>query len=83
MPSEKSRLVSFFLTLLLGPLGLFYASVGGALVMIVLAVITVPVTGGASAIIIWILSIAIGDHVAYKKNKSREELLNAIRGRDQ
>ena len=74
--NEKSRLVSFILTLIFGPLGLFYSSVAGALVLtfiafIAAATIIVPV-------ICWILAICIGDHCTYKHNKNIENIKELV-----
>lgn len=56
----KSRAVAFLLTFLFGPLGLFYVSVVGALVMIIAAIISfflLPIIG---PIITWIISMVWG-----------------------
>lgn len=53
----KSRAIAFLLTFLFGPLGLFYVSVVGALVMIIAAIISfflLPIIG---PIITWIISM--------------------------
>lgn len=65
----KSRIISFLLTLLLGPLGLLYSSVIGGVIMIILAISLGAVTAGAGAIVIWILSIIMGDSFTYNYNK--------------
>jgi len=63
---SKSRLTSFFLTLLLGPIGLLYASGKWGAAMIALAILSAPTYIGPA--IVWIASICIGDHIAYKEN---------------
>jgi phage-related minor tail protein len=50
---EKSVLAAFFLTLLFGPLGLLYASVGGGIFMIIVAIILGFVTLGLGVLITW------------------------------
>lgn len=77
MLTKKSRTTSLILTILAGPLGLLYSSPIAGLVLIVIAValswtIVVPVA-------CWILAIAWGDHVTYKRNKGIDQMLNAIR----
>ncbi len=65
----KSVGVAFLLSFLFGPLGLFYASVIGGLVMLVLAVILfviLPVVGG---ILAWIASIIWAVVAANNANK--------------
>ena len=56
---RKSQLKGFLLTLLFGPIGLFYSSVPLALVFLVLAVIVGTVSLG-SAMLFWPLSIVVG-----------------------
>ena len=70
--NEKSRGVSFLLTLLLGPLGLLYSSVAGGIILIIVAIISAPTIIGPIAC--WLLAIAIGDHATHKHNKGVREL---------
>ena len=56
---RKSQLKGFLLTLLFGPIGLFYSNVPLALVFLVLAVIVGAVSLG-SAMLSWSLSIVVG-----------------------
>ena len=56
---RKSQLKGFLLTLLFGPIGLFYSSVPLALVFLVLAVI-VGVNSFGSAMLFWPISIVVG-----------------------
>lgn len=51
---------AFFLTLLFGPLGLLYASIGGGIFLTICAVIFVPLTAGVAAILLWPASIIWG-----------------------
>jgi predicted RNA-binding Zn-ribbon protein involved in translation (DUF1610 family) len=65
--NKKSRTTSFILTLLFGPLGLLYSSVVASIILIVLAVATSPT--GVGPVVVWVLSIALGDHFTYNHNK--------------
>ena len=68
--TEKSRIISFFFTLILGPIGLLYASPIAALVLILIAAVSFTTIIGP--ILCWLLAIGIGDHIVYKHNKSIE-----------
>lgn len=70
--NPKSRLVSFLLTLFFGPLGLFYSSVAGALVLVIVAVVTAGSIIGP--VVCWILAIAIGDHCTHRHNQNIENI---------
>ncbi|MTI12061.1 hypothetical protein [Sansalvadorimonas verongulae] len=74
--NQKSRSLSFFLTFFLGPLGLLYSHIVGAIILIVIAIVTAPSIIGP--IICWVLSIAIGDHCTHKHNKALEEFKNLM-----
>ncbi|WP_412497255.1 hypothetical protein [Vibrio fluvialis] len=74
--NPKSRLVSFCLTLLFGPLGLLYSSVIASLVLIVIAVLSASTVIGP--VVCWVLAIAIGDHCSYKHNKNIQEIKNLV-----
>lgn len=73
---EKSRGTSFILTLLFGPLGLLYASVAGGIVLCIIAFLTFYTIIGP--IIVWVLSIAIGDHLVHRHNQSIEKFRQAL-----
>ncbi|MCO8146668.1 hypothetical protein NHN26_15740 [Rhodovulum tesquicola] len=53
----KSILAAFLLAFLFGPLGLLYATVGGGIAMIVLALIIGPITAGLGLLLIWPMSM--------------------------
>ena len=55
--NKKSTGTAILLAFLFGPLGLFYASVVGGLVMIVVAIILMAAAGPAGSVIAWIGSI--------------------------
>lgn len=74
---EKSRLVSLVLTVLLGPLGLLYASPAGGVILLVVAVVSAPTLVGP--VVCWGLSIAWGDHSANKHNKAVRRFMAAVR----
>lgn len=79
--NEKSRGVSFILTLIFGPLGLLYTSVGWGLMLLIIAVLTSVTAVGPA--ICWILAIAIGDHKAHKHNEGLKKLYGALAARGQ
>lgn len=58
--SPKSQGISFILTFLFGPLGLFYSTVLGGVVMLVLGIIIAVITLGVGAILAWLGSIIWG-----------------------
>ena len=64
---RKSQLKAFLLTLLFGPIGLFYSSVPLALVFLVLAIIVGAISLGA-AVLFWPLSIVISFFTVKKRN---------------
>ena len=55
---RKSMLVALLLTLLFGPLGLFYVSVPGALILIAFGLIVGPFTAFIGSFLMWPVSIA-------------------------
>jgi hypothetical protein len=75
--NKKSRLVSLFLTLLLGPLGLMYSSVIGGLILLVIAIFTIPTVFGP--LICWFLAVVIGDSATHKHNKGIERFEDLMR----
>ena len=69
----KSRTTSALLTVTFGPLGLFYSSAGGALLLMVIALSTVGT--GIVPFICWGASIFWGDHTVRRHNESVAALL--------
>lgn len=67
---DKSVGVALLLTLLFGPLGLFYASVWGAVALIVLAAAGVVPTLGFVLIFVWPASMMWGAIAASSKHKA-------------
>jgi len=64
---SKSQIAGFILTLLFGPLGLFYSNWVAALVLCLIAFFTLSTIVGP--IFCWILSIIIGFFTVSKHNK--------------
>ena len=64
---SKSQVLGFILTLLLGPLGLFYSSWVAALILCVIAIASAASIIGP--VICWILAILIGFAAVSKHNK--------------
>ena len=62
----KSRTTSAILTILFGPLGLFYTTVWGALALTVLAFASAPTIIGP--LFAWVVSIFWGDSLVKKHN---------------
>lgn len=79
--NPKSRTASFLLTLFFGPLGLFYSSAVGGLVLTLIFVFSF--TTIIAPFICWILAIAIGDHCTHRHNQNVEKLMAALSGRQQ
>ncbi|MDP2505409.1 hypothetical protein [Oceanobacter sp. 3_MG-2023] len=71
---KKSQTTSLFLTILLGPLGAFYGSPIGALILCVIAIVTAPTIVGP--VICWILAIFVSDSGVNKHNKSIDIFLS-------
>ncbi len=58
--NKKSVFLAFILTLFFGPLGMFYSTTGGALIMIVATLLFGAISAGAAVPIMWIISIVWG-----------------------
>jgi hypothetical protein len=58
--TPKSVVLSIILTVLLGPLGVFYSTVPGGIIMVIAALIIGFVTLGFGLPLIWIISIIWG-----------------------
>jgi hypothetical protein len=66
----KSVGVAFLLTFLFGPLGMFYSTVVGAIVMVLTSLVLVPLTSGIAALVVWPGSIIWGCVAASRANGS-------------
>jgi len=66
----KSVGVAFLLTFLFGPLGMFYSTVVGAIVMLVAGLVAVPLTSGIGEFVVWPASIIWGCVAASRANGS-------------
>jgi len=64
---SKSRITSFILTVLIGPLGLLYSSVLWGVVLTIIAIAGAPTV--VVPVGVWILSILLGDSFTYNHNK--------------
>ena len=73
---KKSRVTSFLLTLFFGPVGLLYSSVVAGIIMIILALVSLPTIIGP--FVCWVLSIFIGDQCSYNHNKSVDLFVHLI-----
>ncbi len=83
---NKSQIVQFFLCLFFGPLGLFYSSLSGALVWLVVVIVVGGFTFGVGALFIWPFIILTGMFTVHRHNrgvkaekKRHEELVQAAR----
>ncbi|EKO3727508.1 hypothetical protein GCS56_001685 [Vibrio metschnikovii] len=70
--TPKSRITSLVLTILFGPLGAFYSTIAGGIVLTLIALVSAPTFIGP--VVCWILAIAIGDHCTYKHNKNIDSI---------
>ena len=77
--APKSRTTSAVLTILLGPLGLLYASPGAAVLLIIVALVSAPTVIGP--LLCWIGAIAWGDHATQRHNESLERLIGSRQDR--
>ena len=66
---KKSQFVQFLLTLLLGPLGLFYSNVAAAIGFLIVAIAGGLVIGGVGVIIVWFISMPTGYIMTNKYNE--------------
>lgn len=71
--NEKSRGTSFLLTLLFGPLGLFYSSIAGGIVLLIIALASAATIIGP--VICWGMAILIGDHCTHRHNENIKKLV--------
>ena len=73
---SKSQIGGILITILLGPLGLFYASTGAAIVLCVIAFISATTIIGP--IICWILSILVSIPCIAKHNDKVKSTANLL-----
>ena len=72
----KSMGISIILTILFGPLGMFYSTIGGAIVMIFVSLIVGIFTFGVGLLITWPICIIWG---AVSVNSYNQKLLSGNR----
>ena len=65
----KSMGVAIILTFLFGPLGMFYSTVSGAFILLLIALVVGVVTGGIGLLLIWPISIIWGAMATSSYNK--------------
>ncbi|MFH1528395.1 MAG: hypothetical protein ABIG69_17455 [Bacteroidota bacterium] len=68
--TEKSMGVTILLTILFGPLGMFYSTITGAIVMIIVNVIVAIITLGFGLLITWPVCIIWAAVATNNYNKS-------------
>jgi hypothetical protein len=66
---EKSQVVQCALTVLLGPIGLFYGSPALAIALCVAALLLALGTGGFGALLVWPVSIGVGFFAINRSNR--------------
>ena len=74
---RKSHWINLILTVILGPLGLFYASAWQAVILIVIVLASTPWLSPGGMLLFWGLSIALGVSAVSERNKAvqaREDL---------
>ena len=84
---KKSQPISFVLTFLFGPLGLFYSSVPAALGFLLAGLVFGALTAGFALLVIWPVSIITGFFTVHRHNSKvaleeqrHKELLEAAKG---
>ena len=71
-PTDKSVGAALVLTFFFGPLGLFYVTVVGAIVMVVVAVVAAALTLGLALLLIWPISMIWAAVLAGQKHQAFE-----------
>jgi hypothetical protein len=66
---QKSLFVAFLLTFLFGPFGIFYVSVAGAIIWILVSIVLSLLTAGGFGLVAWIVSMIWGVVAASNYNK--------------
>lgn len=74
----KSVGLAFFLAFLFGPLGLFYATIIGGIVMLVLAVLIGFFTLGFGLPVVWLISMIWAVVAANHENKNANRQVNVV-----
>ena len=67
--SPKSVGIAIILTVLFGPLGMFYSTVAGAIIMMVVSVVAAVLTVGIGLLVTWPICIVWGAVSANSYNK--------------
>ena len=74
--SPKSVGISIILTFLFGPLGMFYSTVGGAIIMMILSVILGAITLGIGLLITWPICVIWGALAASGHNSKIKKMVS-------
>lgn len=69
---RKSQAIQLLLTLILGPIGLFYSSIGGAFGLIAAAIVLGLVTAGIGGLLMWPVSILVGIATVSNHNRAAD-----------
>lgn len=78
MPT-KSMAVAILLTLFFGPLGLFYSSVKGGIIMLILSMVVGLLTAGFGLIVTQIMCVIWG---AVSTNAHNQKMVTAVSGNE-
>lgn len=68
---RKSLLLAGLLTFFLGPFGMFYTTIAGALIMLVVAVVVGILTLGAGLGVVWPICVIWGVWAGHRYNERR------------
>jgi hypothetical protein len=71
---EKSQVLQFALTLVLGPIGLLYGSPAAGITLFICAMLLALGSGGFGALLVWPISIGFG---FFAINRGNRRLMNA------
>lgn len=78
-PKRNTRL-ALFLAIMLGPIGIFYATVTGAAIMLVINVVLGVLTYGLAVIVLWPLGVKIAQMSVRKNNLIYEQKKSGNQG---
>ena len=70
---RKSLMLSLVLTFIFGPLGMLYATVGGAIVMLLVSIVAALLTVGGSIVVTWVVSMIWGALAVERYNRKMFE----------
>ncbi len=70
MPQRKSTILALILTIILGPIGMLYSTIFGAIVMAVLYIVLGILTLGWAIVVLHPIAIIWGVWAAHRQNQS-------------